>query len=272
MGDAPNTTGASTNPLPTHPAKPSRKTGRFGKVDSGSPVLPLSARPIHRADPDLPVPTPTMPNKGVRVARRRRLLRIAGTQQGLFTVAQANEAGLDRRARHHHLTYGNWRRTDAPCVYRLTGWPPDEHERLRAWLLWAGPGAHLTSWTALGLARLTAAGPRVPVDLEIPFRRDRAGVRRRERLRRQLDDAGAAGTVHLHPGIRGSSVTIDGLRTRAPAEAICAAVNHRRSSIALGLASTLMDSGALRSDDLLFASLEIGCGPINELLLRRFAG
>jgi hypothetical protein len=254
-------------------AKPSRKTGRFGAVDLGGPQVGRAEFGVRdRVDPDLPVPTPEMPRKGVRVARRRRLLHVAGAQEGLFTVAQAAEAGLDRRARHHHLSYGNWRRTDAPDVFRLAGWPHDPHERVRAWLLWAGPGAVLTSWTALGLSGLTAAGPRVPVDLEVPFGHDRVGQRRRQRLQRQLSAIGGTSPVHLHRAVPGSAHVIAGLTVRPPAQAICAAVNHQRSSIALGLASALIDRGDVSAFDLLSASQEIGCGPITELLYRRLTG
>lgn len=223
-------------------------------------------------DPDLPVPTPAMPNKGRRVARRRLLLRVAAGQEGLFTVPQAFEAGLDRRARHHHLTYGNWRRTEAPQVFRLAGWPPDRHERLRAWLLWAGPNALLTSWSALGLAGLTGCGPAVPVDLEIPFGVDRPGRRRRQRLLRQLEAAGATGSVRLHRPVTGAVHTVDGLRLRPPAEAICAAIGQGRSPVAIALATELLDSGRLELAELSLAARTVHCGPVTDLLVRRLAG
>jgi hypothetical protein len=207
-----------------------------------------------------------MPRKGVRVARRRRLLRIAGGQHGLFTTAQAAEAGLDRRARHHHLSYGNWRRTAAPDVFRLAGWPPDEHERLRSWLLWAGPGAHLTAWTALGLAGLIGTGPRVPVDLEIPWTGDRNGRRRRQRLLGQLQSSEIGAGVRVHRAVAARSDQIDGLRTRPAAEAFCAAINDRPHSIALGLLGQLLDDGQVSRRDLFIATSSIRCGPVMELL------
>ena len=100
----------------------------------------------------LPVPDDLHPTAGVRVRRRRRLHLIAAQHGGCFTIAHTREAGYDRRARHHHLSYGNWRRTDAPGVYRLTGWPIDPAEPYHAWLLWAGAGAELTSWSALDVS------------------------------------------------------------------------------------------------------------------------
>lgn len=254
------------------PANLSRKTGRSG--NGGVEVSRTRGRfgVVEPVDPDLPVPTEAMPNKGKRVGRRRRLLRVAAEQAGLFTVAQAFDAGLDRRARHHHLTYGNWRRTEAPQVFRLTGWPPDRHERLRAWLLWAGPQALLTSWTALGLAGLAGSASAVPVDLEIPFRVDRAGRRRRHRLFRQLEDSGAAGSVRLHRAVTGAERTVDGLRFRPPAEAVCAAIDHGRSSVALALASELLDSGLVEPGELSIAARTVHCSQVTELLVCRLAG
>ena len=254
------------------PDTPSRKTGRSaGFVGGVSGVSFEHLHPPQPRDPDLPVPTAAMPNKGVRVARRRRLLKVAGSQAGLFTTAQAMAAGLDRRARYHHLTYGNWRTTVAPRVFRLTGWPPDPHERFRAWLLWAGPGALLTSLTALGLAGLIASGPGVPVDLEVSFGRDRVSRQRHARLVRQLDDAGANRLVHLHPAVPGTTIEVAGLALRPPAEAICATVNHRRSTNAVILAEALLDSGHLDQGDLFDASRQVRSGLIDELLLRRVA-
>jgi hypothetical protein len=212
-----------------------------------------------------------MPNKGVRVARRRRLLRVAGTQHGLFTVRQAADAGLDRRARHHHLSYGNWRRTAAPQVFRLAGWPPDEHERLRSWLLWAGPGAHLTSWTALGLAGLVGTGPRVPVDLEIPFTPDRAGRRRRQVMLGQIDAAGGRNQVRIHRAVRARTSLVDGMELRTPAVAICTAINVP-GSIALGLAEDLLDRGHLQMADLIDASHATDCRRLMEVLFARLRG
>lgn len=266
-----------TRPTPNEfpsskPAAPSRKTGRSaGFVGGVSGVSFQHLLPPEPRDPDLPVPTEAMPNKGVRVARRRRLLQVAGCQEGLFTTAQAMAAGLDRRARYHHLTYGNWRPTVAPRVFRLTGWPPDPHERFRAWLLWAGPDAVLTSLTALGLAGLIASGPGVPVDLEVSSGRDRAGRRRHARLVRQLDEVGATRLVHLHPAVPGTTIEVAGLALRPPAEAICATVNHGRSTNAVILAEALLDSGHIDQGDLFDASRQVRSGLIDELLLRRLA-
>ena len=229
----------------------------------------VSADPL---DPDLPRPTEAMPNKGVRVARRRRLLRVAAAQEGLFTVAQAFAAGLDRRARHHHLSYGNWRRTAAPDVFRLVGWPADRHERLRCWLLWAGPGAVLTSWTALGVTGITTGGPGVPVDVEVPGGHDRPSRRRRQRLLRQLDESGAVGDVRLHRSVQGPVLHVDGLAVRPPAGAICAAISRHRPEVALALAAELLGSGHLEAADLGDAARAAHCVPATELMVAHLTG
>ncbi len=272
MIDLPNSNHAS-NPQPkTDLARPFGKTGRFGKVgsevgDAGWPEL----RPPVRVDPELPIPTPDMPNKGVRVARRRRLLRVAGTQAGLFTAEQAADAGLDRRARHHHLSYGNWRPTDAPGVFRLTGWPADQHERLRAWLLWAGPGARLTSWTALGLAGVTASGPRIPVGLEVSFASGRVGKRRRERMHRQLQMSGSRHMVEIHRPVSGGVRDYDGMISRPPEVAICAAISSQPAGVAVGLAIELLERGHLDERALRDASQLACCTSLTELLFKRLA-
>lgn len=248
-------------------AIPSRKTGRYGTVAPTAPDTPPGL-PGGFVDPGLPRPTTEVPGKGVRVARRRRLLRIASEQHGLFTSEQAGAAGYDRRARHHHLSYGNWRRTEAPRVFALTGWPTEPTERLRAWWLWAGPGAHLTSWSALGLAGLTPTGPRVPICIELAPTRGRTERRRRSRRHEELQRAGMVGAVHLHPAVPGSTRSIDGFLTRPPEEAIVAAICRQPHGIALGLTSALLDAGHLDLDELVGVSRWIRCPPLSTLLLQ----
>jgi hypothetical protein len=189
----------------------------------------------------------------------------------LFTVTQAGRAGLDRRTRHHHLTYGNWRRTDAPDVFRLTGWPDDRHERLHAWMLWAGPGSALTSWTALGLLGLAASGPRVPVDLEIRFGHDRAGQRRRSRLGRQISHDSGVPAARLHPvGPSHGLAIVEGMAVRSAAHALCAAVESHPASMAVSLCGHLLDRGHVTESELALAAHDLGCSRVVELLFRRW--
>lgn len=204
----------------------------------------------------------------------------------MFTTRQAAAAGLDRRARHHHLTYGNWRRTEAPGVFKLVGWPSDDLERCRAWLLWAGPGAALTSWTALELLGCTVAGPRTPVGLAMPSPVTRNDVRRRRAARRVLqqlaEGAPTAPTVHpsgvrygapaaLLPLVPGHPAScVDGLAVRPATEAMCAAVVELGSrcsrSVVLGVMDQLVDAGHLDRWVLARTAVLMGITPVRDHL------
>lgn len=286
-----------TPSTPKHPshelAKPSQKTGRSGKFENGvGEVGTLGLRPEPPRDPDRPRPTVASPRKGTRVARRRRLHAVASTQHGLFTREQAAAVGHDRRTRYHHLEYGNWRATEAPGVYRLSGWAPDPAERLRAWLLWAGPRASITSWTALALHNLTVAGPRSRVEIVVPAPLDRPSRRRHARLQAQLVSLDAAApTVSRGPGATlpsptlvgppavlharstGSPLVIDGLRVSSPTEALCVAVRgadgRGRHPVALALIEALLDLGAVDQNDLAATAITMGCVPVTELIFDR---
>ena len=217
----------------TNPAEPSRKTGRSDTdgAEATDGARSFAFPPTHPLDPDLPVPTPERPGLGVRVGRRRRLQAIAATQVGCFTTAQAFAAGLDRRARHHHLTYGNWRRTVAPGVFRLSHWPEDPHEHLRVWLLWAGGGASLTSWSALELLGRVILGPRATVHLLLGpqpnWRADR---------QRSVPHTGSVGRppaqLHRVRDIERSDHLIAGMAVRPVEEALATALmtSTRRST------------------------------------------
>lgn len=231
-------------------------------------------RPPPVVDPDLPVPDRDHPRAGVRVGRRRALHAVAALQHGLFTTAQAARAGLDRRARYHHLTYGNWRRTEAPGIFRLAGWPPDPHERLRAWLLWGGPDAAITGWYCLEAHRLTVAGPRCTIDLSLPRARTYDGHRRdlaaRRRLSAVLEGRPGAPKVLPSPASNGPPVrlhrrrpsassvdTADGLRLRPPEDAICDLVSEGSSTeLVLSLMDELVRLGRLDALAMIAAATE----------------
>jgi hypothetical protein len=127
----------------------------------------------------------------------------------------------------------------------------------------------LTAWTALGLAGVIGFGPRIPVDLEVPFRPGRVGKRRRQRLQRQLSALGGK-VVNLHPAVAGDSGAVEGMPVRTPAQAICAAVDTR-APLAMDLAAALLESGVLSRRDLLIASQVVGCERISELYFRQRA-
>ena len=269
----------------------SRKTGRYAESFEGE-VGFLALRPPAPTDPELPEPDARHPRAGVRVRRRRRLQLIAATQHGLFTSRQAASAGLDRRARHHHLTYGNWRRTEAPGVMRLSGWPADPAERCRAWLLWADSGAALTSWTALELLGCTVAGPRTPVCLAVPEPATYEGVRRLRAARRVLAQLAAgdpnapkvhpSGVVHGPPAelhrlpMGGTTLEVEGMAVRSGAEAMCAAVSafdggRASCALTLDLMDELIAAGRLDQWTLARTAVAMGVTAVRDHLWPRFS-
>lgn len=250
---------SAARPQNTPPATPSRFSGRPDHRPAAPSRFSGRSGEMAEADMALPVPDDLHPTAGVRVRRRRRLHLIAAQHGGCFTIAHTREAGYDRRARHHHLGYGNWRRTDAPGVYRLTGWPIDPAEPYHAWLLWAGAGAELTSWSALDVSgvldvlpgpltvvtpgeehpRAERPDPRAPVHLVRP------GTTRRRRDRVPQADP-ALVRVHLPGDAALPSVVIDGLPSRSVEESLCIALKTSVGAVAVyagRLTERLLDEG-----------------------------
>lgn len=108
---------------------------------------------------------------------RQRLYRIAGHQSGLFTAAQALEAGYSYAAQKYHVDHGNWARIERG-IFRLREWPPDRHEDLIRWVLWSGGKGAVSHDTALSVYGLGLLDPVRP-DLTVPpgFRKKAPGVR-----------------------------------------------------------------------------------------------
>ncbi len=222
-----------TGRFDTSPAEPSQKAGHSDSDDEESAHGPslsvdevLAAAhfpPAHPLDPALPVPTPERPGLGTRVGRRRRLQAVAATQEGCFTVSQARDAGLNRGARYHHLSYGNWRHTVAPGVFRLSHWPDDPHENFRAWLLWAGSGAALTSWSALELLGRTIIGPNSTVDLLLGPHPGWRSDRRRS-VPHAADRTTPPARLHHVRDVELADLTVSGMTVRPVEEALATAL------------------------------------------------
>jgi hypothetical protein len=142
---------------------------------------------------------------------------------------------------------------------------------VRSWLLWAGPGAVVTSWTALGLLGVIGTGPRMPILLEVPFSRDRAGQRKRARLRAELPTGRPSVSVDLCPmTASGELLMVQGMAVRPLTVALCAAVNGAPSSVALGLATRLLDVAALSEQALFRAAQDTRCTRLLDLLFDRW--
>lgn len=107
----------------------------------------------------------------------RRLLEIAGPQQGLFTTRQAIEAGYSAKNHAYHLLSGSWRRLRRG-IYFLTDYPATDDPGLVLWTLWSRnrfgrPQGVFSHETALGLHGLSDLNP-AKMHMTVPrgFRRN----------------------------------------------------------------------------------------------------
>lgn len=86
------------------------------------------------------------------------LYEIAESQSGYFTSGQAREQGYEYQHLHYHLKKGKVQRA-LRGVYRLTHFPPSEHEDLVAVWLWSDRQGVFSHETALALHNLSDALP-----------------------------------------------------------------------------------------------------------------
>jgi predicted transcriptional regulator of viral defense system len=84
---------------------------------------------------------------------RRRLFDIAAQQGGYFTAAQAKDVGYSYQAQSHHVSVGNWLRTDRG-LFRLAEWVPAVHDELARWTLWSRGRGVVSHETALSVHRI----------------------------------------------------------------------------------------------------------------------
>jgi predicted transcriptional regulator of viral defense system len=95
-----------------------------------------------------------------------RLFEIALGQEGLFTTAQAAEAGYSPQLLVHHIRAGRIARLSRG-VYRVVHFPAGEHEELVAAWLWSDRTGVISHQTALALHALSDALP-ARVHLTLP--------------------------------------------------------------------------------------------------------
>ena len=86
------------------------------------------------------------------------LFEVASEQEGLFTTAQAAEAGYSPQLLQKHLHGGRIRHVRRG-IYRLVHFPPGEYEDLVAVWLWSGSAGVFSHETALALHGLSDALP-----------------------------------------------------------------------------------------------------------------
>ena len=82
------------------------------------------------------------------------LFDVASSQEGLFTTAQAGDAGYSPQLLQKHLRAGRIQRIRRG-VYRLVHFPPGEHEDLAAVWLWSERAGVFSHDTALSLHDLS---------------------------------------------------------------------------------------------------------------------
>lgn len=132
-----------------------------------------------------------------------RIARVAARQHGVFTRAQALEAGCTPRAIAHRLRAGRWHLVHRG-VYRMAGSRVTLQQQAMAACLAAGPKAFASYRTAAALLGLRAAGDAIEVSVPPGSRRSRPGVR--------LHEFG-----YLLPG---DVATVDGVPATSPTRTI----------------------------------------------------
>lgn len=90
---------------------------------------------------------------------RASLLRLAASQAGYFTAAQALRIGYSYPSQLYHHSRGDWSRVDRG-IYRLAPWPDAENADLVRWTLWSrgrGVVSHETALAVHGLGDVLPA-------------------------------------------------------------------------------------------------------------------
>lgn len=104
---------------------------------------------------------------------RHRLYELAASQEGLFSTAQAAEAGYSPQLLAHHVRQ-RWITRIRRGVYRLAYFPPGEHEDLIAIWLWSerrGVFSHETALSLYGLSDVLPAKAHLTLPLAWKRRR-----------------------------------------------------------------------------------------------------
>ena len=100
--------------------------------------------------------------------RRDQLRRLAATQSGYFSAAQALELGYSYSQQTYHAKAGNWQRV-ARGIYRFPEWPVGDHDDLVRWSLWSRGLGVISHETAISVHDLGDVNPK-RVHLTVPPR------------------------------------------------------------------------------------------------------
>lgn len=113
---------------------------------------------------------------GDRQALRQALYRLAASQAGYFTAAQALEVGYSYQAQKYHVDHGNWVRIDRG-IFRIPEWPGGLHDTLMRWVLWSKHRAVVSHDSAAAAYDLGLVNPaKVHLTVPLDFRMDDPAV------------------------------------------------------------------------------------------------
>lgn len=134
-------------------------------------------------------------------------------QGGYFTAAQARAHGISRQLIDHHVRSGRFERLRRG-LYRIAGFPADEHDEMRrAWMAVGGQDAVLSHESALALLDLS---DNIPESVHILVPRRRHGLR-----------VPPGVTLHTHADqVQVPTVWRDGLPLTAPARTLVDVAGH----------------------------------------------
>jgi len=107
---------------------------------------------------------------------QRLLTKLAASQSGFFSAAQAKDIGYSYQAQKYHSDRGNWVKVERG-IYRLPEWPIGRHDHLVQWTLWSRGRAVVSHETALAIHDLGDVNPsRVHLTVPPNFRAEAPGA------------------------------------------------------------------------------------------------
>ena len=107
---------------------------------------------------------------------QRQLTKLAASQSGFFSAAQAKDIGYSYQAQKYHADRGNWVKVERG-IYRIPEWPIGHFDHLVQWTLWSRGRAVVSHDTALAVHDLGDVNPsRVHLTVPPDFRAEAPGA------------------------------------------------------------------------------------------------